>query len=182
MTCTVCGKAHPCAHSLQTPAVLLDSQVPAEAAEARTSVEEARSRADQQYWREEVISRVRQHRARRRRRSDGDLSLELDFPAEPAALSETEAPARFEETAPVKEHPLRHAKPMAPPKSIRFPRTLPVESRPAVEDLELAEPVRDIPRILDTPEEMLEVASRPKVVEPPAATQMELIPSFADIR
>lgn len=61
--------------------------------------------------------------------------------------------------------------PRRPRKVIRFPKPVPVEPliafRPLIEEPELAEPAPEAPRILDAPE--LE------------ASQMELLPSFADI-
>ena len=140
------------------------------------SVVEAQTRADQEYWRQEVISRVRQHRARRRRRFDASMSLELDFPTEaasetaPAVVDSPLGPAPPQnqaEAVPDTDQFLRGARPSAS-KIIRFPRHT-AGPRLAV-DVELAEPVRETPRILDIPEEA------------PEALQMELLPSFADIR
>jgi uncharacterized RDD family membrane protein YckC len=60
----------------------------------------------------------------------------------------------------------------SPRKVIRFPRYAAVEpvivQRPPIVEIELAEPAPEAPRILEAPE--------------PEATQMELLPSFADIR
>jgi uncharacterized RDD family membrane protein YckC len=130
-------------------------------------------------WRQEVISRVQQHRARRRKRGDSDASLEFDFPVEreemnepaydeptyvePTQYLEPEEPA-YEEPAPPR---------VEPPKIIRFPRSNTVQAGPLpqydmVDELELAEPVIDAPRILEAPE--------------PPAQQMDLLPSFDDIR
>lgn len=114
-------------------------------------------------WREEVISRVQQHRARRRRRYDADGTLELnfqEFDSLPAMPAETEAapPRPIAKSEPkIIEFP----KPVSPP---FFPR----ERIPDPEDLELAGPVLDGPRILDAPE--------------PPAEQMDLLPAFADIQ
>ena len=124
-----------------------------------------------QFWRDEVISRVQQHRARRRKRNDADGTMELDF--QPAAPPQNEPVAAAE---PVPPPPFPVYKP-EPPKIIAFPRPFPVQSAPvppqpqprvAMEDFELAEPVLDTPRILDAPE--------------PPAEQMDLLSSFADIR
>jgi uncharacterized RDD family membrane protein YckC len=131
----------------------------------------------EQAWRLEVAARVQQHRARRRKRSDPN-ALELDFPAD--------TPISF--TAPPEEFPLpqsfRVETPIArpePPKIIRFPRPTaaytPVVQKTVADDLELADPVWETPRILDTLVEVPEVA--PAL---PEAEQMELLPSFADIR
>jgi uncharacterized RDD family membrane protein YckC len=121
------------------------------------------------FWRDEVVSRLQQHRARRRRRSDPDASMELDFQEEPVSVSsQREAP-----TLPVQRPPK-----LEPPKIIEFPRpaaATPRSQSPAPqiktarpEDLELAEPVIKAPRILDAPE--------------PPPEQMELLPAFADIQ
>lgn len=121
-----------------------------------------------QFWRDEVISRVQQHRARRRKRNDADGTMELDF--QPAAPQQNEPFAVAEPVPP----PAPVYKP-EPPKIIAFPRPIPVQSvslppqpRVAMEDFELATPVLDTPRILDAPE--------------PPAEQMDLLSSFADIR
>jgi len=122
-----------------------------------------------QFWRDEVVSCVQQHRARRRKRNDADGTMELDFQAD--ALPQNESVAAAE---PVPPPPIPRYRP-EPPKIIAFPRPLPVRPVPAppqprvpMEDLELAEPVLDTPRILDAPE--------------PPAEQMDLLSSFADIR
>ncbi len=147
------------------------------------SAAEARSRADQEHWRQEVISRVRQHRARRRR-FDPNASMELDFAAEaPLTISTALAeppPAEF--TAPEEDTAFSAAELSSPPvhvvpevtqnltrdvgrpqprKIIHFPRHAAVDLA-----MELAAPAPEVPRILDAPE----------------AEQMELLPSFADIR
>ena len=115
-----------------------------------------------QFWRQEVISRVQQHRARRRKRCDPN-AMELDFPA--GNLMENGPPSE------VVFRPPPIFKP-GPPKIIRFPRPVPTQAVPMeqapVEELELAEPVLDTPRILDAPE--------------PQPEQMDLLSSFADIR
>lgn len=123
-------------------------------------------RPDDKFWREEVISRVQQHRARRRRRVDPHASLELDFQAgmESSALEmrETQLP------------PPRPVLKAEAPKIIEFPRPAPQpmympQKRPQPSaDLELAEPVIESPRILDAPE--------------PPPEQMDLLPAFADIQ
>src|SRR5215472_13295754 len=89
MTCPVCGKAQPCVHSRSNAAVALD-------AGALPSPREVESRADQVYWRQEIVTRVQQHRARRRRRFDADASLELDFPAQDTVAEEASPPAALE--------------------------------------------------------------------------------------
>ncbi len=128
----------------------------------------------EQAWRQEVASRVQQHRARRRKRSDPN-AMELDFPAEApiffaGAPDEFPPPRSFRVDAP-------DVRP-EPPRIIRFPRRepayIPIAQKITVDELELAEPVWDTPRILYTPEDEPEAA--------PAAEQMELLPNFDDIR
>lgn len=115
-------------------------------------------------WRDEVISRVQQHRARRRRRYDSDGTLELNF--QPGLDSSAAAPGETELAPP---RPTAKSE----PKIIEFPKpVLPAffsrERMQEPEDLELAGPVLDGPRILDAPE--------------PPAEQMDLLPAFADIQ
>jgi uncharacterized RDD family membrane protein YckC len=150
------------------------------------------SSGNQDYWRQEVISRVQLHRARRRKRSDpdGSLSLDLDFPAEaPEAREEVthrEPPPlivpRPEEVMPLTadaadlRESLPEPAPMPELKILRFPRPahlpLPATQRPSMTmvEMELPAPVRESPRIVYAAE-----------IAPPAE-QMELLPSFDDIR
>src|SRR5215470_16464873 len=169
MACPVCGNSSPCAHELERPAILVGPEVrdSAENSSQRSIVSASTggspARLDGSPWRDEVNSRVQQHRARRRRRGDANATLEFDFPGD---LNSPGSIALEYETA-----PLRPAK--AEPKIIEFPRPAPppVFFEPSrlrePEDLELAGPVLDTPRILDAPE--------------PPAEQMELLPTFADI-
>lgn len=113
-------------------------------------------------WRDEVVSRVQQHRARRRKHHDG--TLELDFQPGFEYLPTTSVETG---TAPPKSTP------KSEPKIIEFPRPaapvfIPRERLPEPEDFELAGPVLDGPRILDAPE--------------PPPVQMNLLPAFADIQ
>src|SRR5438445_6228213 len=100
MTCSVCGNPYPCVHSGRRTSVLLDT-ASASAAEALAGSSQklaasmegpARSASPtggpeninwsaEQAWRQEVASRVQQHRARRRKRFDPNAP-ELDFPVE----------------------------------------------------------------------------------------------------
>lgn len=188
MTCPVCGNAYPCAHSGRRTSVLLDSAeafdvssqkfpVPGEGsgqALSSTAGAENSNWPMEQAWRQEVASRVQQHRARRRKRSDPN-ALELDFPAE-SPISFVAAQDEFSRPQPARvEAPGIRPE---PPKIIRFPRPaptyVPIAQKITADDLELAEPVWDTPRILDTPEDRPENA--------PEAEQMELLPSFSDIR
>src|SRR5215471_11299987 len=149
MTCSVCGSSYPCLHGQS-----LDPDNVGTKAESVPSPPQ-----DQLYWRQEVISRVAQHRARRRRRVDPNASLALAFPDE----TPSQAPGAGLAVAPTAAGlPIVKA-----PKIIRFPRIAPV---PAAEELASAplsdELAQDPPRILDAPE----------------AEQMELLPSYATIR
>jgi uncharacterized RDD family membrane protein YckC len=126
----------------------------------------------EQPWRQEVISRVQQHRARRRKRLDPSATLELDFSAPEA--SSLQAPPEMTD-------PGRQA--LAPPASVRpasvrpeMPKIIEFRRPPSVqpvfvpqnelEEFELAEPVFETPRIL----------------EAPPVEQMDLLPAFADIQ
>lgn len=120
-------------------------------------------------WRQEIVSRVQQHRARRRRPADPNAP-ELDFTAnEPFSFAPP--PSRFAEIMVRPE-----------PKVIRFPRPS-VEALPAVQEVRLDElpPLPETPRIMEA---AFESPGRETNAEPIAAEaeQMELLPSFADIR
>jgi uncharacterized RDD family membrane protein YckC len=125
---------------------------------------------EQQHWRNEVSSRLRQHRARRRGEKISD-TMELDFSAPVSALTEAST------------KPARRL-----PKIIRFPSTepepdfFPPMPFDAAEDrgwhnlpLESQEP----PRIIEA-EESPVAAAAPAPAKP--AEQMELLPSFDDIQ
>ena len=177
MTCPVCGQAQPCVHvsprSRGNSSALLDSQVtengtgsphlPSEGAIGSLGL------AAGPVWRQEVASRVQQPRARRRRHADPN-ALELDFTAD-EPFSFTPPPARFAEIVVNPEQP----------KIIRFPRPAP-EPLPAMQEISLDELqlAPETPRIVE--------AAEPELVEPalaiaaPEAQQMDLLPSFADIR
>ncbi|HSM86003.1 MAG TPA: RDD family protein [Candidatus Limnocylindrales bacterium] len=197
MTCSVCGSTHPCIHSRRNTALLVDAEIlqrsPIHAAEGLA--EEAIAQAGGRQWRNEVISRLQQHRARRHRHSSSDESMAFDFPAddpsvrapEPIIGERYDAPSRM----PRREDDWRIAREAEfttsqaeqpswpePPKIIEFPRVLRPDSNqgelpapeigPALED-ELPE----APRIVEVAEPR--EPSRP-------AEQMELLPSFEDIR
>jgi uncharacterized RDD family membrane protein YckC len=153
-------------------------------------------------WRREIVSRVQQHRARRRRPIDPN-AMELDFPADAphsfGAASDDDRlpppPERFHEIV----IPQNMVKPVMgrpePPKVIRFPRTQPAYV-PTVEEvmlneLEQAAPAPDSPRIIEAydvePMEMELEPIDPVEVETPVrpslkGQQMELLPSFDDIQ
>jgi uncharacterized RDD family membrane protein YckC len=193
MTCPVCGAAYPCVHTRWNTAALPAPEIlDHEAQSPSPPAVEARNRAEQEHWRREVISRVRQHRARRRR-FDPNASMQFDFPAETAlavapGLTEPPLPAFPPQAAGAAKHSglespheteaARHQ----PRRIIRFPRhtTVPLADslKPAIFDreleFELTEPAPGAPRILDAPEAATEDAPEPE--------QMELLPSFADIR
>ena len=204
MTCPICGKTSPCVHARRRTSVLVDhrgdheifageqaSPAPSpgavlRAGDPRPVVEHA--------WRQEVVSRVQQHRARRRRPADPN-ALELDFSAdapysfgdEPHASRMPPPPERFAEIM-IPQSPARQQ----PPKVIRFPRSQPAYV-PTVEEVrldDLAEPVLESPRIVEAFEPEVfepEAADPGRVQTSPAAAaafesqQMELLPSFADI-
>ncbi len=127
----------------------------------------------EQAWRQEVTARVQQHRAKRRKRSDPN-ALELDFPAD-TPISFTASP---EEITLAQSFRVETPTARPEPKIIRFPRPAaaytPIVQKTVADDLELADPVWGTPRILDTLVDIPEDA--------PEAEQMELLPSFADIR
>src|SRR5438477_6225888 len=143
MACPVCGKPSPCAHEPMRTAVLVEPEnaysggkaghSSSRPASAMPDIEGPFPQSDQ-FWRQEVISRVQQHRARRRKRFDPDASMELDFAAGSLSANEPLPEIVF--------LPPRMVKP-APPKIIRFPRPVPVQWAPVeqnpVEELELAE-------------------------------------------
>jgi uncharacterized RDD family membrane protein YckC len=120
---------------------------------------------------------VQQHRARRRR-FDPDASLELEFPVEEAIThssavrqEQPPVPSLEDDNAIIVDRVGRAS--ARPPKIIRFPRLAPPEIAGALQskqdDLELADPALETPRILDEPETA------------PLAEQMNLLESFSDI-
>lgn len=192
MTCPVCGNEPPCKHGWRSSVLLAE----------QTGIPESSSEPDEAQWREEIASRVQQHRARRRNRDGSDTAMEFDFPP-------TEALAVTEE--PVTRYRLRKAEPDVPaideqaipaqrseskmqpaePKIIRFPRTYaaasspywtPDEPAPAPEPQACA-PVAQSdeleivaePRIIEVPEPV------PQYVQSLRAEQLDLLPSFEDI-
>lgn len=210
MTCAICGNTLPCAHSRRNTAVLLEETGnSASARAAGLAAPNLHKSSDPQHWRREVISRVQQHRARRRKRFDPN-ALELDFPAPDSfadrgstAWDEPDGgPAAADESlfiGPDETLPGDHqesARP-GPPKIIHFP-VPPFARIPAAEPRFTAgeeeggvEPQPDAPRIIDADagsydagpyrpmDDMDYVAPAP--VAPPAE-QMELLPSFDDIQ
>jgi uncharacterized RDD family membrane protein YckC len=109
MACPVCGNASACLHERARTAILidpefsddteqqfsrsLDEQSAGERPRAERLLEHSASLAvaanggpqpqiaadDEEYWRQEVASRVQQHRARRRGRVDPNATMQLDF-------------------------------------------------------------------------------------------------------
>jgi uncharacterized RDD family membrane protein YckC len=170
MACPVCGKPSPCAHEQPATTVVVGSEVQQRRAEHRSSQPAIANVAGGTFefqqtsaWRDEVVSRVQQHRARRRRRHDPDGTMELNFQPDSAFTMPAEREAASPRTATKSELP----------KIIEFPKPapwlfIPRERRQELEDLELADPVPDGPRILDAPE--------------PLPEQMNLLPTFADIQ
>jgi uncharacterized RDD family membrane protein YckC len=171
------------------------------AAPLRAVAGEQRSAADPA-WRREIVSRVQQHRARRRRAADPN-ALELDFSADTPYSFGTEQqdgampppPERFHEIV----IPQSMVKPVMgrpePPKVIRFPRTqparIPTVEEVMLDELEQAAPAPESPRIIEaydvapieTDLEPIESMEIEPVVRPSLrGQQMELLPSFDDIQ
>ena len=212
MICPVCNQPYPCAHSRGSQGDSdgdIANSGPEAPRPASPAIDApgviTKPRADGELWRREVALRVRQHRARRRR-YDPNSSLDLDFPSDAAVAfapdltgSMPEFFEPLESSSPTNELSTEEAAenwdiaeasdevaneidvdqaeaasppPSAPRKIIRFPKYEKVEPRivfrPPLEEPELAEPAPETPRILDAPE--------------PEAGQMELLPSFDDIR
>jgi len=152
-------------------------------------------------WRREIVSRVQQHRARRRRPVDPN-AMELDFPAdsshsfgvEPEDGRMPPPPERFHEIV----IPQNMVKPVMgrpePPKVIRFPRTqpayVPTVEEVMLDELEQAAPEPESPRIMEAydtvPMDIEPGQIEPIEIEPVArpslrGQQMDLLPSFDDI-
>jgi uncharacterized RDD family membrane protein YckC len=174
MACPVCGNPSPCAHEQKAGALRLNPVHENEHRSARAgdhssrgapsaAAGEARDRSESAPWRREVISRVRQHRARRHKRFDAKATLEFDFQAKvDSSASASEAGLAAPQEISRQELP----------KIIEFPRPLaPIYLRQDLtqptEEEQLAEPMLEAPRILEAPE--------------PPAQQMDLLPAFADI-
>jgi uncharacterized RDD family membrane protein YckC len=168
----------------------------------RTVAGEVRPAADPA-WRREIVSRVQQHRARRRRPVDPN-AMELNFPAEgphsfggdPDDALMPPPPERFHEIV----IPQNMVKPVMgrpePPKVIRFPRTqpayVPTVEEVMLDELEQAAPAPESPRIImeaygAEPIGLQQQEIEPLEIEPVArpslrGQQMELLPSFDDIQ
>jgi uncharacterized RDD family membrane protein YckC len=203
MTCPLCGKATPCVHTGRSNSALADhahneafadddQALAPPAAPLRAVAGEQRSATDPA-WRREIVSRVQQHRARRRRPVDPN-ALELDFSAdtpysfgaEPQDDAMPPPPERFHEIV----IPQNMVKPVMgrpePPKVIRFPRTqpahIPTVEEVMLDELEQAAPAPETPRIMEAYDaEPVELAL-PEVTPSLEGEQMELLPSFSDIR
>ncbi|HLY99434.1 MAG TPA: RDD family protein [Candidatus Angelobacter sp.] len=167
MACQFCGGPYPCAHEVRaevlastkgSAASKLARQSPAIRVPARSTGAE---RAIEEAWRQEVASRVQQHRARRKRRGD-ENSLSLNFPADalPSPASEL-----------VVTEPEEIARP-EPPKIIQFPRVPLVRPFVSPEPLELREEL----------ELAASVVEQPRILYAPEAEQMDFLSSFADIQ
>jgi uncharacterized RDD family membrane protein YckC len=172
--------------------VFADDQVATPAATLRAVAGEPRSAADLA-WRREIVSRVQQHRARRRRAADPN-ALELDFSADtPYSFGAEQQdgampppPERFHEIV----IPQNMVKPVMgrpePPKVIRFPRTqpayVPTVEEVMLDELEQAAPAPEAPRIMDAYDTVPAELAPPEVTPSLAGEQMELLPSFSDIR
>jgi uncharacterized RDD family membrane protein YckC len=127
---------------------------------------------EQQHWRNELSSRLQQHRARKRGEKVSD-TMEFDFPAPVSPQAETSS------------RPTRRL-----PKIIRFPSSEPEPALSERESLEGAEDHRwhNLPVEAETPRiiEAIEYEEPPQTSPVPApakpAEQMELLPSFDDIQ
>jgi uncharacterized RDD family membrane protein YckC len=147
-------------------------------------------------WRQEVVSRVQQHRARRGRPID-PRALKLDFSSDTphsfGALASDSAmpppPQRFAEILVERDIVQEYVKPE--PKIIRFPRTqaayIPTVEEVTLEELELAAPAPESPRILEATEaevfepmlsESQALATEVSEQETYAAESFESNPSF----
>ena len=216
MTCPLCGKAFPCAHSRRNTSALADRDILAvDFADGRADEDQplappapavravaggARPAADPA-WRREIVSRVQQHRARRRRPVDPN-AMELDFPADAPHSFGTDddrlppPPERFHEIV----IPQNMVKPVMgrpePPKVIRFPRTqppyVPTVEEVMLDELEQVAPAPESPRItmetydaepMDLPQQVIEPLEIEPVARPSLqGQQLELLPSFDDIQ
>src|SRR5215471_5991037 len=117
MACPVCGKTSPCAHEQQRYAPLRPSSPVAE---------EFLIRPQDQPWRQEVVSRVQQHRARRRKRCDPNATMELFSPEPPQQQSEETFSTPPEPGSPAHaDFGFARAGVEEPPKIIEFPRSRP---------------------------------------------------------
>ena len=221
MTCPLCGKASPCVHSRRNTSALVDHQadhdiLAVDFAAGRLDMSSlsrrqrplfapSRVKYDHQphpAWRREIVSRVQQHRARRRRPVDPN-AMELDFPADASHSFGTYSdddrlpppPERFHEIV----IPQNMVKPVMgkpePPKVIRFPRTqpayVPTVEEVMLDELEQAAPAPESPRIMEAYDvQPMEIELEPTdsiEIEPVArpslqGQQMELLPSFDDIQ
>ena len=218
MTCPLCGKASPCVHTRRNTSALVDHQADHDSLAAdfaddaqplappttaiRAVASDARPAADPA-WRREIVSRVQQHRARRRRPVDPN-AMELDFPADDSYSFGVETddgrmpppPERFHEIV----IPQNMVKPVMgrpePTKVIRFPRTqpayVPTVEEVMLDELEQAAPAPDAPRIImeayeAEPMELQQQEIEPSEIEPVArpslrGQQMDLLPCFDDIQ
>jgi uncharacterized RDD family membrane protein YckC len=208
MTCPLCGKAFPCVHARRNTSALRDHQADHDifaadeqvlappAPPIRAVAGEQRPPSDQA-WRREIVSRVQQHRARRRRPADPNV-MKLNFPADAphsfGAGSEDgpapPPPERFHEIM----IPQNMVKPGMgkpdPSKVIRFPRTqpayIPTVEEVMLDELEQAAPAPEAHRILEAydpePLEIGLVEIEPQLRPSLEGQQMELLPSFSDIQ
>jgi uncharacterized RDD family membrane protein YckC len=213
MTCPLCGKASSCVHARRNTSALVnhraDHDIFADEEQAhappvpsvRAVAGEARSASDPA-WRREIVSRVQQHRARRRRPADPN-AMELNFPvdaphifgAEPEDGPMPPPPERFHEIV----IPQNMVKPVMgkpePLKVIRFPRTqpayIPTVEEVMLDELEQAAPAPEAPRIWEEygtePIELEPEETEPFEIAAVATPslqgqQMELLPSFSDIQ
>lgn len=121
----------------------------------------------EQHWRQEVISRVQQHRARRRRRLDPNTTMELDF-------SEGDSSST--------QNPRENSQLLTQPPIVRpeMPKIIEFRRPPSIQPVFVA---RDVPEdTLDEFELAEPVLETPRILEASPAEQMDLLPSFADLQ
>ena len=211
MSCPVCGKEPPCAHVRGVAAFLMEQHTASDepaGPESNSTQDPPRETS----WRREVVSRVQLHRARRHKRGHGDGAMEFDFgPEEALAVTEEPVVrGRLSRYAATKSHlpPAgdtdRADEDVAalitsePPKVIRFPRQPAIARNQEIHDWrfqpEPSQPLPDMPpRILDDVEPSASDTATPydtpdylpqvdRAAAAPPPEQMELLPSFDDIR
>lgn len=201
MNCPICGKQLPCGHSRRSSAIPADNyEETADSQESVSSPSDPIAVQDQN-WRNEVVSRVQRHRARRGKGDNSGQALEFDFAAE-EALTVTDAPVirrkqyrtHFDDGY-ISEEGISATPPHLPPKIIRFPRTASLPADDPPDDLiahstggEFIEGTS--PRIIEVAENVNEQTTAQtgpadasgeieRVAQP---EQMELLPSFEDIQ
>jgi uncharacterized RDD family membrane protein YckC len=192
MTCPVCGNQYPCTHTRKNAALLAGSREPD--FNHSSSQSQQSSRLDRQQWRNEIITRVQQQHARRRKEPDPN-AMEFDFPviespdeSGPAAAADLFTAPGVNLSSEAAEDSVIHSYRHEPPKIIRFPGS----AIPAIAERLAPEaaPVQAEPRILDANDDSTvappaghvsasQASTELELARPPE--QLELLPSFDDI-